>query len=97
MYLKSIDSIKNVCYSIRVIGNSKGIKIMKFLTVNFTRELTAAEQKELMTRYEGQYFCLNEVLKNGMKILVKMNDELNNFDIEEKTKNYYKKFGCIFS
>jgi uncharacterized protein YlzI (FlbEa/FlbD family) len=66
---------------------------MKFLKVNFTRELTEAEKKELMTKFQGQYFCLNEVLKNGMKILVQLND----LDIEEKTKNYYKKFGCIFS
>ena len=66
---------------------------MKFLKVNFTRELTEVEKKELMARYEGQYFCLNEVLKNGIKILVQLNDS----NIEEKTKNYYKKFGCTFS
>ena len=70
---------------------------MKFLNVNFTRELTEAEKMELIIKYEGQHFCLNEALKNGIKILVQFDGILNNFDIEEKTKNYYKKFGCTFS
>lgn len=67
-------------------------KMKKYLHVNFNRELTDKEKEELRIKFQGYYFNLSEVLKNGFKVLVKF----QNSDIEEKIIKEYSKFNCTF-
>lgn len=64
----------------------------KHLQINFTRKLTNKEKEELRANFQGHYFNLSEVLKNGFQVLVKFqNSDITNYIIKK-----YSKYGCTF-
>ena len=66
---------------------------MKRLHIDFTRELNSEEKRELLHKFEGCIFNLQEVIKNGFDTVI----ELGNVNCRDKVISYYSKFGCKFT
>lgn len=63
---------------------------MKKMYVEFTRELNPEEKKELLHKYAGCLFNLNDVINKGFEVIV----ELGNTNCKNDVISYYSQFGC---
>ena len=73
--------------------NNIGVKSMKKVRIEFTRELTAIEKQKLLQKFAGCIFNLNDVIKNGFEVV----SELNKTDCKNAIIDYYSQFDCKFT